>query len=138
MHDLPHTDDLLAIARDTLLNELLPHLPATQKYGALMVANAMAIASREYRGAAAAEQARRALQCLAPGCAEIVAHDTRARDQQLCQDLRNGALDADLAALLPALRADVSSRLQVGNPKYLRQIEALTAQPVTGGTACPS
>jgi len=138
MHDLPHTDDLLAIARDTLLNELLPHLPATQKYSALMVANAMAIASREYRGATAAERARRALQCLAPGCTEIVAHDTHARDQQLCQDLRNGILDTDLVALLPALRADVSSRLQVGNPKYLQQTETLSTQPVTGGAACPS
>lgn len=138
MHDLPHADDLLAIARDTLLNELLPHLPAAQKYSALMVANAMAIANREPHGARAASTARRDLQRQSPGCTEIVGHDVRARDLQLCRELRNGVLDADLKALLPALRADVLSRLRVGNPKYLQQLDACAAPPRQGETRCPS
>jgi len=42
--------DLLQTARDVLLAEVVPHLPAGQKYQALMVANAMAIAARESEG----------------------------------------------------------------------------------------
>lgn len=137
MHDLPHAEDLLAIARDTLLNELLPHLPPAQKYSALMVANAIAIASRERNAAHTAGNARRELQRQAPNCTEIVSHNVRARDQQLCQDLRHGLLDNDLIALLPALRADVLCRLWVGNPKYLQQIEDLAPQPADGDAVCP-
>jgi hypothetical protein len=39
--------DLLATARDVLLNELLPALPAEKAFAARMVANAMAIAARD-------------------------------------------------------------------------------------------
>lgn len=133
MHDLPLASDLLGTARNSLLNELLPHLPAAQKYTALMIANAMAIASREQTAARAAGNVRRELQRQSPGCTEIVSSDVRARDLQLCRDLREGLLDADLIALLPALRADVLCRLKVGNPKYLQQVEAHRAQAADGG-----
>src|SRR5690606_16218181 len=96
----------------------------------LMVANAMAIASREQHGTRAASAARSDLQRHSPGCTEILGHDIHARDLQLCQELRSGVLDADLKALLPVLRADVLSRLRVGNPKYLQQLEAVSA-PLT-------
>ena len=42
----PAADDLLAIARDVLLKELLPALPPDKAHAARMVANAMAIAAR--------------------------------------------------------------------------------------------
>ncbi len=42
----PGANDLLAIARSTLLAELLPALPEPQQLAARMVANAMAIAAR--------------------------------------------------------------------------------------------
>jgi hypothetical protein len=132
MHDLPAGNDLLTTARDSLLNELLPHLPAAQKYTALMIANAIAIAGREQTNAAHTLEARRRLQRQVPGCSDIISSDIGSRDQQFCVDLRNGVLDAELLALLPALRADVLSRLQVGNPKYLQQITAATM----GETAC--
>lgn len=127
MHDLPHADNLLESARTSLLNELLPHLPAAHKYNALMIANALAIASREQAAESSAAQARRRLQRYAPGCAEIISQDLGIRDRQLCADLRSGALDADLLALIPSLRADVVCRLQVSNPKYLQQVEAFAA-----------
>lgn len=130
MHDLPLAHDLLAIARASLLDELLPHLPAAQKYTALMVANAMVIAGREQ---AAAEPLMQARQALLQQAGECMGHPMDGR--QLCQALREGALDAELIALLPALRADVQCRLQVGNPRYLESVQALASQE---GAACPN
>ncbi len=47
MHDLPEGPALLALARDVLLNDLLPLLPAEYRLEARLVANCMAIAERE-------------------------------------------------------------------------------------------
>lgn len=47
MRELPSGPDLLAIAREVLLAELLPHLPEDKVLAARMVANAMGIAARE-------------------------------------------------------------------------------------------
>jgi hypothetical protein len=46
----PLPADLLATAREVLLNELLPHLPAEKAVAARMVASAMAIAARAAEG----------------------------------------------------------------------------------------
>jgi hypothetical protein len=47
MRELPSGPALLAIAREVLLAELLPHLPEDKVLAARMVANAMGIAARE-------------------------------------------------------------------------------------------
>jgi hypothetical protein len=47
MRELPSGPDLLAIAREVLLAELLPHLPEDKVLAARMMANAMGIAARE-------------------------------------------------------------------------------------------
>ncbi len=47
MRDLPTGPALLALARDVLLNELMPLLPQTAHLEARLVANSMAIAERE-------------------------------------------------------------------------------------------
>lgn len=47
LREEPQAPDLLATARDVLLNELLPALPPDKAFAARMVANAMAIAGRE-------------------------------------------------------------------------------------------
>lgn len=47
LREEPAAPDLLAIARDVLLNELLPALPVDKAFAARMVANAMAIAARD-------------------------------------------------------------------------------------------
>lgn len=47
MRNRPTGEELLATARRVLLDDLLPALPADRSYEALMIANAMAIASRE-------------------------------------------------------------------------------------------
>jgi hypothetical protein len=51
----PDARELLNIARDTFLQRLLPLIPDSARYDALMVANALGIASREL----AAEPKRR-------------------------------------------------------------------------------
>jgi len=48
MRDNPQADDLLKIAEVTFRQEILPHLPADKKYTALMIANAMRIAARQF------------------------------------------------------------------------------------------
>lgn len=45
-HEEPLPPDLLATAREVLLNEILPALPPDKVLAARMVANAMAIAAR--------------------------------------------------------------------------------------------
>lgn len=47
MREQPNAEALLAIARDVLKHDILPLLPSDQRYNLLMVANAMAIASRQ-------------------------------------------------------------------------------------------
>ena len=47
LREEPQAPDLLATAREVLLNDLLPALPPDKAFAARMVANAMAIASRE-------------------------------------------------------------------------------------------
>lgn len=47
LRESPQAAALLATARDVLLKDLLPHLPEAQAFAARMIANAMAIASRE-------------------------------------------------------------------------------------------
>jgi hypothetical protein len=47
LREPPEAADLLATARDVLLNDLLPTLPPDKAFAARMVANAMAIAARE-------------------------------------------------------------------------------------------
>ena len=47
MRDLPASLDLLALARELLLDELLPLLPPERVRDAHLIATAMAIASRE-------------------------------------------------------------------------------------------
>ena len=120
MHDQPQSDDLLRVARRQLMDELLPALPAPHRYTALMIANAMGIASRAHALGGAAEDERSALLAQA-GAGLGTSLDTAA----LSEALRKGRLDADLASLTSAIRADVISRVRIGNPKYLEAVQAL-------------
>jgi hypothetical protein len=47
LREPPEAPDLLATAREVLLNDILPALPADKAFAARMIANAMAIAGRE-------------------------------------------------------------------------------------------
>jgi hypothetical protein len=117
MLEKPDAADLLATARQLLLEELLPHLPEGQKLAARMVANAMAISGRE----AAADQAA-ALAALR-GLFPSETTTEQAQQAQLAAAIRAGAHDpgtAGHAAVAEALRLMTRLRVSVSNPRALR------------------
>lgn len=119
MNIRPDASELLAIARQTLLAELLPQLPDHLRYQALMVANAMAIAGRECRDGEAADASEAlGLEALLESPAESLG-DAR---QALCRAIRQGRFDApgqDQEQLFAVLSAITRARLSISNPKVL-------------------
>jgi|KBSMisStandDraft_5_1062788.scaffolds.fasta_scaffold1342933_2 hypothetical protein len=92
--------ELLRVARASLLESLLPLLPAESHYTARMVANAMAIAARELEQPSAAS---------VPDAA------------RLAREIREGRHDAgEIAALL---REITRARLAVSNPRLLGPVD---------------
>jgi hypothetical protein len=129
MTERPQADELLNEARRTLLEVLLPVLPADRRYDGLMVANAMAIASRE---ASLGQDLLReevlglsTLLCLpnAPDEASVERHDRlRELESRLAQEIRKGAYDSpgpQREAVRAYLRAAAEGRVRVSNPKVL-------------------
>jgi len=117
----PDARDLLATARETLLAQLLPALPAQLHYEGRMIASAMLIASRELaQSAACADLERQALAGLLALHDEAAASAKQAR-AQLARLIRQGAYDSHAARtrLLEALRAINRAQLSISNPKVL-------------------
>ncbi len=129
MKNISDAADLIATARQALLDELLPRLNKDQRYAGLMIANAMAIALREQRGgadAARAESARivallGASASGAPPDEEALASQRRA----LCLAIRAGSFDQDAraAALTAHLLRTAADWVAISNPKALRAAE---------------
>ncbi|AWY38646.1 acyl-CoA dehydrogenase [Pseudomonas putida] len=121
MNIRPDAKDLLAIARQTLLDQLLPQLPDNLRYQALMVANAMAIAGRECAAGAQAQALEMAqLSALLEEVPAVSADVPRT----LCRAIRQGRFDtpgAEQEHLLSALSAITRARLSISNPKALVQ-----------------
>ena len=90
----PDARNLLETARTTLLDSLLPSLPAEKRLEARMVASAMAIAARSI------------------GAPEMPA------DGALATAIRAGVLDDD-PTLLARLRETARARLAISNPRAL-------------------
>ena len=129
--DISDAADLLAIARETVLDELVPELPKAQRYAARMVANAMAIAAREHRlrpGAERneAETLRRLMQDVNPSPRVFVGVDATdalpALRRGVRDAIRAGAFDAPQreAALAAALLQIATAQVAIANPKALR------------------
>jgi Domain of unknown function (DUF6285) len=124
MLDRPTGAELLAEARRTLLELLLPLLPADRRYDGLMIANAMAIAARELAGA---DSLRKAVDALAPlvqveSADAAPAEQVRQLEGQLARDIRAGVYDAPGSrrdAARRYLREVTIARLQLSNPKAL-------------------
>jgi hypothetical protein len=114
----PDARELLQIARQTLLQELLPALPSELRYATLMVANAMAIAAREcHAGAQVEAQESESLQVLLD---ERLPSANAAR-RALVEAIRAGRYDAPetQGALLDSLRQTTVAQLAISNPKAL-------------------
>ncbi|MGH7056904.1 MAG: DUF6285 domain-containing protein [Acetobacteraceae bacterium] len=115
---------LLAIARATLLEEILSGTRPEQMYTVRMIANAMAIAGRELaldRAAAEREAGRRMREAYRKAGIAEPAADLPLREMERClaRDLRAGLLDDREAAFLPLLEWQVRERLALANPKRL-------------------
>jgi hypothetical protein len=127
MNDRPDATELLEIARRTLLDQILPRLPEDLRYSALMIANAIAIASREHAAGdddAQAELARlRVFFSERPkplaGAALHVA--LAGYNRRLATEIRAGRFDAkERTALLGHLEKTTVDKLAVSNPKALK------------------
>ncbi len=122
MNDNPDAGELLAIARETLLEKLLPHLPDELRYDALMIANAMAIAVREQAAGDAPAQAELArVQTLLATCGDPPAGASLTDcNDRLATHIRSGRFDnKERAALLDHLEKSTADKLAVANPKAL-------------------
>lgn len=126
----PDAAELLAIARQELLAEVLPALDDDLRYQVLMIANGMKIAQREItEGPAIEERARNDIasfyQALAPDHVPIDPTDPT-DEVRLAADIRERRIpgsdqrlpDQRLHRLLLSL---TRGKLEVSNPKYLKQ-----------------
>lgn len=126
MNDIPDAGKLLAIARSTLLDKLLPHMQEELRYDALMIANAMAIAIREHANGEAADRAELArlrelfgerTKAVASDALEVALAGYRKR---LAAEIRTGRFDGnERSALLAHLEATAAGELAICNPKAL-------------------
>jgi hypothetical protein len=129
MSERPEAAGLLDEARRSLLEALLPLLPQDRRYDGLMVANAMAIASREARsGGKLLREEVRGLETLLDGAgtAEGAREELRARllelERRLARDMRSGSYDAagpQRDAVRAYLRTVTLERVRISNPKAL-------------------
>ncbi len=115
----PEAGALLAIARQELLDTLLPEVSGALKYQVLMTANAMKIAAREIEAGAATEQQvqgdiRKLYARLLPENAD------NADEQSLADDIHQRRLPTDDERLYHLLLDITRAKLQISNPKYLK------------------
>jgi hypothetical protein len=113
VRDLPKSRDLLALARELLLDELLPLLPPERARDAHLIATAMAIAAREAAGEGWQEKIAERLDVL---------YGENGSLARFAADLRNGAFETspsrekDARAILWNLTIE---KLREGNPHFL-------------------
>ena len=129
MQDSPTAVQILDIARQTLLDNILPLLPEERRLDGLMIANAMAIAGRAIGFAdgparAECERLARLLDQPAPAAARPGDLEARLRElnRRLARRLRGGAFDAPGArrdAVRRHLWESTQQKLRESNPKHL-------------------
>lgn len=132
----PDALELLAIARETLLEQVLPELAGDARYQALMIASAMAIAMRELRPgaidlAAELEYLHGLYEHDTSPAGERVEQALQRLEGRLAEDLRHGELDGGpQLAVRRLLRRRIEARIALNNPKRLSRGDAT---PTAGG-----
>lgn len=111
MRDAPSAEALLRQAKRTLLEDLLPDLPETRRYQALMVASAMAMAAREIGAEDRCAEETAALSKLVDGEPSL---------ESLAKAIRAGAKDGD-SSVHEFLLRETAARLAISNPKLLAE-----------------
>lgn len=119
MNNRPYGNELLEVARRTLLDELLPLLPPEKTYEALMVANAMAIAARELAPHADdVEAARLEIQRFHIDTGRD--ESTEASEHELAALIRKRAIhESDYLRLQQLLLTLTRAKVLLCNPKHL-------------------
>lgn len=117
----PDGAQLLMTARADLLKVLLPSLPEDYHYDALMIANAMKIAALEIEKGA--ENEARTLQLLERASASGEETSQSEQETELAHSIRSGKFDAsaDYQPLLQTLLQITHNKLEISNPKLIRQ-----------------
>ncbi len=121
MHDHPTPLELIRIANETLVSEVLPHARAEQLYPLRMIANALGIAAREL------ESSDRNAALETSGLDTLYSdaqppHALHARNGQFAQDIRGGRFESNATqatALRQHLLATARAKLSAAYPKGL-------------------
>lgn len=126
MREQPQGLNLLTIARSTLLEKVVPLLPQDQRYNALMVANAIAIALRQWEAGDAWQQEELArLQALLGADAgtsenEALPAALLAANRALAHKIRKGEFDVPSQAVVELLEWMAVQRVRESAPKALQ------------------
>lgn len=121
MRDKPDGPDLLKLARRILRNQLLKHIPAEDKYSALMVANVMAIAARQMENGDAFE--REELTRLN----DLLSNDVASLDEGyrvLSAEIRAGEIEPGTErhkSVYQLLLDQAREKVRESNPGYLEE-----------------
>ena len=123
----PDGADLLTVAREVLLRELLPLLPPEKKLDTLMIANAMGVAAREIvSGSANADMELESLCRLLDkdwdAAVESADEATERLHWLLASEIRGGKRDGDLETFR-VLKSSALARLSESNPKLLNSTD---------------
>jgi Domain of unknown function (DUF6285) len=120
MRDLPTGTALLALARDVLLNDLLPLLPPESRLDARLVASSMAVAEREaVDGVEASQEILRGLKEL---YRDAIGDGEPDALRRLGSDLRAGAFESSARCERRArdtLWRLTIAKLRQANPRFL-------------------
>jgi len=126
MRDLPASLDLLALARELLLDELLPLLPPERRRDAHLIATAMAIAAREAKAGEGWPGEIAGLLGDFYGTAPLPLSALQGGEgdhlHRFAADLRNGAFETSpsrAAAARVILWRLTIEKLREGNPGFL-------------------
>lgn len=117
----PETGDLLAEARQVLLDNLVPELQGERKYEALMIANAMGMAVREFEQHGHGEP-RETDSAVAEFLAARSLSGNPGRDEEaLARAISDRNVDGADKELRALLRLMTETRLRINNPGYLKR-----------------
>jgi hypothetical protein len=120
----PNATDLIDIARQTLVERVLPALTDAHRYEGLMIANALGIALRELQ---AAEKTREAEQAMAQAVTQLLGAPAQhgaaePASARLAAAIRAGRFDPGHPGsdtVKAVLAAEVRAQLAIDNPKAL-------------------
>lgn len=116
MINQPEAQDLLSEARAVLLDSLVPHLSGDHRYEALMIANAMGMAVREFEASQAGqpEAVDRRLDAF------LESRGLGQGEDDLARAIRERRLTGGDGELRSVLRSMTEARLRINNPGYLK------------------